>query len=183
MENSKPPFRYWFIVMHLLTSTKKTFSALELQRQIGHKFYEPVWAMLQKLRLAMGERDSHYKLEEIVELDEGFFESTERVEPNELTGKKPENKRGRGSEKQSKVLVMSSTIAAKPTRKNQKPSKLRFVKMVVVEDLKASTIEQEVSEKINAAATIKTDGFRSYSKLKTKVKNTFSSLFHRIRRG
>ena len=176
MESSKLPFRYWFIAMHLLTSTKKTFSALELQRQIGHKFYEPVWAMLQKLRLAMGERDNQYKLENIVELDEGFFESTEQVQPHELTGKKPAKKRGRGSQKQSKVLVMSSSIAAKPIRKNQKSSKLRFVKMVVVEDLKADTIEKEVSKKINTSATVKTDGFRSYSKLKTKVKNHLQQL-------
>src|SRR3984957_7540499 len=101
MENSKLPFRYWLIAIHLLSSTKKPFSALELQRQIGHKFYEPVWAMVQKLRLAMGDRDSQYKLDEFVELDEGFFESTKEEESNKLTGKKTEKKRGRGSKKQS----------------------------------------------------------------------------------
>src|ERR1700755_1715807 len=36
MENSKLPFKHWFVAMHLMTSTKKTLSALELQRQIGH---------------------------------------------------------------------------------------------------------------------------------------------------
>ena len=61
--------------MHLLTVTKKTFSALELQRQIGHKFYEPIWYMMQKLRATMGVRDNNYQLNKIVELDEGFFES------------------------------------------------------------------------------------------------------------
>lgn len=35
MQQSKLPFRHWFIAIHLLTGTKKTFSALELQRQIG----------------------------------------------------------------------------------------------------------------------------------------------------
>ena len=30
MHKSKLPFRYWFIAMHLLTSTKKTFSAKEI---------------------------------------------------------------------------------------------------------------------------------------------------------
>ncbi len=57
MENSKLPFRYWFIAMHLITSTKKTFSAKEIQRQLGHKRYEPIWAMMHKLRLVMGIRD------------------------------------------------------------------------------------------------------------------------------
>ena len=37
MHGSKLPFMYWFIAMHLLTATKKSISAAELQRQIGHK--------------------------------------------------------------------------------------------------------------------------------------------------
>ena len=61
-----------------------------------------------------------------------FFESTERIDSNELIGKKTERKRGRGSKKQSKVLVMSTTTGAKPTKKNQKSSKSKFVKIVVV---------------------------------------------------
>ena len=63
MQASNLPFRYWFIAMHLVTGTKKTFSALELQRQLGHKFYEPVWYMLQKPRATMGLRDNKYKLD------------------------------------------------------------------------------------------------------------------------
>ena len=72
MENSKLSFQYWFIAMHLLTATKKTISALEIQRQIGHKFYEPIWAMMHKIRRIMNKRDQKYKLDENVELDEGF---------------------------------------------------------------------------------------------------------------
>ena len=54
MHKTKLPYRYWFITMHLLTSTKKSFSAKELQRQLGHKRYHPVWHMSHKLREAMG---------------------------------------------------------------------------------------------------------------------------------
>jgi hypothetical protein len=63
MQASNLPFRHWFIAIHLLTGTKKTFSALEMQRQIGHKFYEPIWYMMQKLRITMGSRDSKYQLD------------------------------------------------------------------------------------------------------------------------
>ena len=42
MHGSQLSFRYWFIAIHLLTSTKKSFSALELQRQLGHTYYEPI---------------------------------------------------------------------------------------------------------------------------------------------
>jgi DNA-directed RNA polymerase subunit RPC12/RpoP len=42
MENSKLPYQYWFIAMHLLTCTKKSFSAKEVQRELGHNRYEPI---------------------------------------------------------------------------------------------------------------------------------------------
>jgi hypothetical protein len=65
--------RYWFVAIHLLASTKKSFSALELQSLLVHKYYEPIWAMLHKLRLAIGKRDSQYSLSGQIELDEEFF--------------------------------------------------------------------------------------------------------------
>lgn len=55
MQDSNLPFRTWFIVIHLMTSTKKGFSAKEVQRQLGHNRYEPIWYMMQKIRTAMGE--------------------------------------------------------------------------------------------------------------------------------
>ena len=73
MHASKLPFQYWFIAMHLITSTKKSFSAKEIQRQLGHKRYEPIWAMVHKLRCVMGLRDEVYQLKDEIELDEGFL--------------------------------------------------------------------------------------------------------------
>jgi DNA-directed RNA polymerase subunit RPC12/RpoP len=105
MHGSNLPFRYWFIAIHLLTSTKKSFSALELQRQLGHKRYEPIWQLLHKLRSVMGKRDSQYSLLGILELDEGFF----TTEISEDEKHKP-LKRGRGSQKKSKVLVMAESM-------------------------------------------------------------------------
>ena len=55
MEHSKLPFSYWFVAMHLLTSTKKSFSSSELQRQLGHKRFQPIWEMMHKLRNVMTE--------------------------------------------------------------------------------------------------------------------------------
>lgn len=168
MQASKLPFQHWFIAIHLLTSTKKPFSSLEMQRQIGHKFYEPIWYMMQKLRKTMGIRDSEYQLDKIVELDEGFFESVDTEIPKE---DKPLNlKRGRGSEKQSKVLVMASTVhTLKAPVKHKKQTKFRYVKMIVVDDLKAKTIEGQVACNIRDNALIKTDNYRSYSNLKDLV--------------
>ena len=168
MQASKLPFRYWFIAIHLLTSTKKPISSLELQRQLGHKYYEPIWYMMQKLRKTMGLRDGEYQLDKIVELDEGFFESvdTERSEDE-----KPDKlKRGRGSQKQSKVIVMASTAhPLKAPEKHKKRTKFRYVKMIVVDDLKSETIEQQVVTNIARVSLVKTDNYRSYSKLKNLV--------------
>ena len=165
MHGSQLPLRYWFVAMHLLTSTKKSFSALELQRQLGHKYYEPIWVMLHKLRLAMGKRDDRYTLSGQIELDEGFF-STE-VEPEQ---KNKPLKRGRGSQKKSKVLVMveSKAVEGKTTKKG-KPRKVGFLKMQVIPDLQSVTINKQVSSSISKESTLITDDSTSYTDLKNFV--------------
>ena len=176
MHKSQLPFRYWFIAMHLLTSTKKSFSALELQRQLGHKYYEPIWSMLHKLRAVMGKRDSQYQLDQLIELDEGFFQSPD-TDKDRQDDQKP--KRGRGSQSQSKVLVMvSSRISmdkTKDLKKYNRPSQLKYIKMHVIDDLKGATIEKEVKTNIKKDSVIKTDDFRSYSRLNTIVWRHFPS--------
>lgn len=168
MQASKLPFRYWFIAIHLLTSTKKPISSLELQRQLGHKFYEPIWYMMQKLRKTMGIRDKEYQLDKIVELDEGFFESVDTETSPEDQPKK--RKRGRGSEKQSKVVVMASTVhTLKAPEKHKKKTKFRYVKMFVVNDLKATTIEMQVKENISKNSLVKTDNYKSYNHINDLV--------------
>jgi len=104
MEASNLPFRYRLMAIHLLTSTKKSFSALEMQRQLGHKRYEPIWAMLHKLRIVMGNRYDRYTLKGLVEVDDAFFEQVPHCGKDEEDPKK----RGRGSSKQGKVVVMAS---------------------------------------------------------------------------
>lgn len=161
MHGSQLPFRYWFVAMHLLTSTKKSFSALELQRQLGHKYYEPIWTMLHKLRIAMGKRDSQYMLSGQIELDEGFF-STE-VKPEDRD--KP-RKRGRGSQKKTKVLVMAESKKVEGERsKKGKPRKVWFIKMQVIPDLKADTINEQVTTNVSPSSTLITDDSTSYSDL------------------
>ena len=49
----------------------------------------------------MGLRDDEYQLTDSIELDEGFFETV-----NKNLSKEETNKRARGSQKQTTVLVM-----------------------------------------------------------------------------
>ena len=165
MHGSRLPLRYWFIAMHLLTSTKKSFSAVELQRQLGHKYYEPIWTMLHKLRLAMGKRDDQYMLSGQIELDEGFFSTAIPTEDKD----KP-LKRGRGSQKKTKVLVMveSKDIEGKISRKG-KLRKVGYIKMQVIPDLKAETINEQVASCISDDASLITDDSTSYGDLGNMV--------------
>jgi hypothetical protein len=143
--------------MHLVTSTKKGFSALELQRQIGHKRYEPIWAMLHKIRSVMGQRDEKYTLEGLVEADEGFFEISF---PEGLP-----TKSGRGNESKQAVLVMASTeeIPSGKHKKNRPKSRCKFIGMKSLTNLKTATIEKELESKIEASSTLKTDGADAYN--------------------
>jgi len=166
MHGSQLPYRYWFVAIHLLTSTKKSFSAKEIQRQLGHKRYQPIWEMMHKLRIAMGKRDSKYQLSGQMELDEGFFSTITKDEEKD----KP-LKRGRGSQKKTKVLVMAESVIVKDKfTKTGKPRKVRYIKMQVIENLESETINSIVENNVSRTATLDTDDSTSYVKLKNIVK-------------
>lgn len=161
MENSKLPFMYWFTAMHLITSTKKSISAKELQQQLGHKRYEPIWAMLHKLRLVMGYRDMNYTLGDEVELDEGYFETVSKKRD-----KSEPLKRGRGSQKQTKVLVSAESKEVEDTDATKKftiKKKLGFIKMKVIDSLKKEDMNQYVDGLIDKGSKIITDKSNSYN--------------------
>lgn len=159
MHGSKLPFRYWFMAMHLLTATKQTFSSCEIQRQLGHKRYQPIWEMMHKLRSVMGIRDGRYVLNGDVEIDEAFF-TTET--PKEKKGRML--KAGAGSERKAKVLVMAESKVVESPKPNKKPKKVGFMKMHVIPDLKSKTISRSVAMNINCKeSTAVTDASKSHS--------------------
>ena len=165
MQNSKLSYQYWFIAMHLLTCTKKSFSAKEMQRQIGHKRYEPIWAMMHKLRSVMGLRDDQYSLTQSIELDEGFFETVNINFP-----KTEALKRGRGSEKQTKVLVMvESKQNSENSNKHRPDKKVGYLKMKVIHDLKTETINKKIEEFVQEKTTVTTDNSTSYNKISPTI--------------
>jgi hypothetical protein len=165
LENTKLPFRYWFIAMHLLTATKHTFSASEIQRQLGHKRYQPIWEMVHKLRSIMGKRDEEYMLKDQIELDEAFF-STETLD--ELKNEKL--KAGAGSQKKSKVLVMTESKVVAAPAKNKKPKKVGYIKMIVIPNLQKETIDGEAVNAIDKDSVITTDASKSHSNFKDLFK-------------
>ena len=169
LESSNLPFLYWFKAIHLLTATKKTFSAKEIQRQLKHDRYEPIWSMLHKIRSAMGKRDGKYNLTEFIEIDEGFFETIKKDENMGTEHKK----RGRGSQKQAKVLVLieSKPVESKSEKYKHKPDRqVGYLKMLVMQDLKSKSINKKIEESVDKETVVLSDAYRGYNKLEEIIK-------------
>jgi len=164
--------------MMMLTSTKKSFSALEIQRQLGHLYYEPIWYMLDKIRYAMGKRDDNYRLCNEIELDEGFFEIVPNKENRdriaiELKENDGKYKRGKGSQKQATVLVMAESKTVEPSLKyKHKPNKkVGYIKMQLLDDLCKETTNEQVERTIDKQSSAITDGANNYNDLKVYLTN------------
>lgn len=179
MENTNLPFQYWMLCIELMTLSKKSFSALEMQRMLGHKRYEPIWFMMHKIRRVMSKRDEKYQLKGCIEFDEGFFERVDnkdiiKEKETENSQESTPNKRGRGSERQAKVLVMVESEPSISAPKKGKPNrKVGYLKMVVMEDLKSETINKEVGKSVDKTASVLSDGYTGYAKLKEVITNHY----------
>lgn len=176
LHGSQLPYSYWYFGMMMLTSTKKSFSALEIQRQLGHLYYEPIWYMLHKIRHAMGKRDNNYTLCNEVELDEGFFEIVPNKEDRdriviELKDNEGKYKRGKGSQKQATVLVMAESKNVEPSDKyKHKPTKMvRYIKMQLLDDLCKETTNKKIEKAIDPKSSAITDGANNYNDLQDKL--------------
>ena len=70
-ENTNKPLREWFRVMHLMLTSKKGMSALQIMRYMGFGSYKTAWLMCSKIRVALGNVEFR-KLIGYVEVDETF---------------------------------------------------------------------------------------------------------------
>lgn len=116
----------------------------------------------------MGKRDEQYKLGGLVEVDDAFFEHVPTFKKKDDESEK----RGRGSGKQIKVLVMASSESVKEADrpdKHSKSTKLKFVKMLVMDDLAALTIAAAVESGVDPKSTVKTDASKGNNLIKDKV--------------
>lgn len=172
MENTKLSYHYWYMAFILITSTKKSFSALEIQRQIGHEYYKPVWTMMHKIRLTMGKRDAEYQLEKSIEMDEGFFTTVPPIEKDQYGNRLPKKKMkpGKGSPRNAQVLVMTeSTLNPENTSEYRPNRAVKYIKMISIENNQVSTIFPEIKKNIKPGAAVITDGANHYHNLKDIV--------------
>lgn len=156
MENAKLPFRKWYLAMAFMSFSKKGISAKELQKQLGHSRYESIWSMMHRIRRAMGQRDSLYGLDGMVEFDEGYFttETSKRDKQN--------LKRGRGSQKQVNVAVMAESTQLEDLETGTNSKQCRYFKMKVLESHKSEEINEVIVENIDEKSIVFSDKSTSY---------------------
>jgi hypothetical protein len=156
MQSSKLSFLTWYKTILLMSTTKKGFSSKEIQRQLGQKRYEPVWAMVHKLRKAMGERDDRYTLQGMIEADEGYFaiETTDKGQPQ---------KAGRGSTTKSTVMVMAESTVLEDVETGKVDKHVGYFKAKVLADHKSLNTDLTLKEAIDAdKSVVFTDDSTSY---------------------
>lgn len=143
MEKTHTKLRIWFWAIYLVAHDKRSRSATSISEELGIS-YKTAWLMLQKIRKAMGDRDSQYMLGGIVELDDFFLGA-----PTEG------GKRGRGTEKSLVLAGLSLNNQGYPL----------FLKMQVVPDVKGVTLAEFAHSVIESGSKISSDAYRSYLKL------------------
>ncbi|MFT5158014.1 MAG: transposase-like protein [Bacteroidia bacterium] len=114
MQSSKLPLRTWYLAMAFMSFSKKGLSANELSRQLDNKRYGTVWKLMHKIRSGMGKRDAKYKLDGMLEFDEGYF-VTETTKLEHAT-----TKAGRGSNRVQNVAILAKSTPLENIDKGKK---------------------------------------------------------------
>jgi hypothetical protein len=145
---SRTPLREWFLAIYLVCESKKGISGLGLAHHLGMKDERRAYRLKSRIRQAMAERNSYYLLEGFVELDEAFFGGV-------TSGK------GRGAVGKTPVLVGVSV------NEHDKPE---YVRLQVIENLKAATVLNETAAVISPEAIVVSDAHPSHRHLKSLVR-------------
>lgn len=145
-ENSNKSLREWFRVIHLMLTSKKGISALQVYRVMGFGSYETALNMCNKIRVALG--DAEFKqLVGYVEVDETFV------------GGKMKNKhggKGPGGHGGGRGTVGKTPVVGAVQRKGNVIAR-------VIENTDANTLNRFIREAIShKVSLISTDDHKGY---------------------
>src|SRR5215212_2651819 len=143
-EQTKTGLSRWFLAIYLGTSSKGGIAATELRRQLGLGSYQTAWSWLHKLRKAMV-RPDRPPLAGRVEADE-----------THLGGPQP-GKPGRGAA--GKTLLAGAVEAGRGEARGRRLGRLR---LAVLPDASAASLEGFLAANVAKPATVATDGWRGY---------------------
>jgi hypothetical protein len=149
-ENTNKPLRDWFKVTHLMLTSKKGMSALQIMRYLGFGSYKTAWLMCHKIRTALVEDIE--QLGGIVEVDETFIGGKGH---NRHKDKRPGKKGGGG------VLAGKTTVVGAVKRKGNVVAR-------VIENVRASTltafVREAVSHKVSLLCADQWTGYKGLGK-------------------
>src|SRR5580658_10971146 len=141
-EDSHIPLSKWVRAIHLMATSKKGISSLQLMRNLGLGSYQSAWFMSHRIRLAMERGPGAAMLKREVQVDETYVGG----KPRPGAGEKA--KRGRGTKK-------TPVVALVETGGN--------VRSRVVEHVDSKTLSAAMAEMVKPSAVIVTDEFTSYA--------------------
>jgi len=146
-ENTNKPLRDWFRVIHLMLTSKKGISALQVMRYMGFGSYKTAHYMCHRVRAGLAD-EKFQQLMGIVEMDETFVGGDKKN--RHLDKKKKGGGRGAPKEIVIGAVERKGNVVAR-----------------VIQRTDFATIEAFVQEAIsNKASLICTDEFPAYGKLK-----------------
>jgi len=140
-EDTHVPLAKWVKAFHLMCSSKKGISALQLQRNLGLGSYKTAWHMAHRVRLAMRCEPLARMLRGTVEVDEAYIGG----KPRHGTGP---HKRGRGTAK-APVFV----LIERGGKAHNRP----------VDRVDGATLKTAIREMVHRSATIYTDEYGAYT--------------------
>src|SRR4051794_33107785 len=143
-EQTKTGLAKWFLAIHLVTSSKGGIAATELKRQLGLGSYQTAWTWLHEIREATV-RPDRQPLAGRVEADE-----------THVGGPRP-GKRGRGAA--GKTPVAGAVEAGRGEARGRRLGRLR---LAILADASAASLEGFLAAHVAEPATVATDGWRGY---------------------
>ena len=146
MESSKVSLAKWVLAFHLMCSSKKGISALQLQRELGLGSYKTAWFMCHRIRHAMNDENNQESIKGAVEADETYVGGKPR-KCNNPDNNKPA-KRGRGAEKKTPVMALVGRDGG--------------VRVKPAERVDSKTIHGEIRKNVDVESIIITDEWPAY---------------------
>lgn len=141
MHRSKIPMTKWLVAFHLMCSSKKGISALQLQRELGLGSYQTAWHMAHRVRYAMNSGGLAAPLKGDVEVDETYVGGKPRK------GSTKKLMRGRGTKKQPVVALVERN---------------GMVRTRVVPNVSGATLRMVILESVYRDSRIITDEWSGY---------------------
>lgn len=186
MHGSHITLRQWVIAFHMMTSSKKGVSALQIQRNLGLGSYRSAWHLAHRIRLAMNTSTFKSFLKGTVEVDETYVGGKPRK--GSKGNSEPKSKRGRGAKKTPVLALVerNGDVFSKPIERVNAKTLKRAIREVCHKDCCIMTDEWPaytgIGNEFNGGHEVVRHNSREYVRGNAST-NTVESYFALLKRG